>query len=157
MGWKELHPIQAEAIRQIVQGNSNLLITAQTAGGKTEAAFLPIISEIAKAPQPSIQALYIGPLKALINDQFDRLEKLCESLNIPVHRWHERQQVFDSEKRLLPQAATTQIEYDQAEASLALAKSRLEIAEATLRLAKRDLANTKLIAPMDLPLPSSED
>jgi|GEM_PF-197855 len=61
---------------------------------------------------------------------------------------HERQQVFDSEKRLLPQAATTQIEYDQAEASLALAKSRLEIAEATLRLAKRDLANTKLIAPM---------
>jgi len=99
MGWKELHPIQAEAIRQIVQGNSNLLITAQTAGGKTEAAFLPIISEIAKAPQPSIQALYIGPLKALINDQFDRLEKLCESLNIPVHRWHG--DVNDSQKKAL--------------------------------------------------------
>ena len=38
--------------------------------------------------QPSVQALYVGPLKALINDQFRRLEELCAKLEIPVHRWH---------------------------------------------------------------------
>src|SRR4051812_35439985 len=88
MGWKEFRPIQSEAIHQVLESSKHLIITAQTAGGKTEAAFLPIISKLAEHPQPSIQALYVGPLKALINDQFERLEKICEALNIPVHRWH---------------------------------------------------------------------
>ena len=88
MGWKEFHPIQVETIHQVLEHSGHLIITAQTAGGKTEAAFLPIISRLAENPQPSIQALYVGPLKALINDQFERLEKLCEHLEIPVHRWH---------------------------------------------------------------------
>ena len=35
-----------------------------------------------------MRALYISPLKALINDQFDRLDRLCDRLEIPVHRWH---------------------------------------------------------------------
>ena len=86
MGWKEFHPIQVETIHQVLEHSGHLIITAQTAGGKTEAAFLPIISRLAENPQPSIQALYVGPLKALINDQFERLEKLCEHLEIPVHR-----------------------------------------------------------------------
>jgi len=88
MGWKEFHPIQVKAIHQVLEHPGHLIITAQTAGGKTEAAFLPIISKLVENPQPSIQALYVGPLKALINDQFERLEKLCEALDIPVHRWH---------------------------------------------------------------------
>lgn len=88
MRWEELRPIQARAIRQIYGSDSHLLICAQTAGGKTEAAFLPIISRIASEPKPSVQALYISPLKALINDQFRRLEELCERVEIPVWRWH---------------------------------------------------------------------
>jgi ATP-dependent Lhr-like helicase len=88
MGWKEFHPIQVKAIHQVLEQTGHLIITAQTAGGKTEAAFLPIISRLAANPKASIQALYIGPLKALINDQFERLEKLCGTLEIPVHRWH---------------------------------------------------------------------
>jgi ATP-dependent Lhr-like helicase len=88
MAWGELRPIQAEAIRRIFGDRNHLIISAQTAGGKTEAAFLPIISILATDPKPSIQALYVGPLKALINDQFGRLEHLCTALNIPVHRWH---------------------------------------------------------------------
>jgi ATP-dependent Lhr-like helicase len=88
MGWKEFKPIQAEAIRTISETKNHLVICAPTAGGKTEAAFLPIISQIAADPKPSVQALYIGPLKALINDQFRRLEDLCNELDIPVHRWH---------------------------------------------------------------------
>ena len=87
-GWTGLHPIQTEAIRAIYQSDDHLLISAQTAGGKTEAAFLPIISKITEKSTPSVQALYVGPLKALINDQFRRMEDLCENLGIPVHRWH---------------------------------------------------------------------
>jgi ATP-dependent Lhr-like helicase len=87
-GWTGLHPIQTESIRAIYQSDDHLLISAQTAGGKTEAAFLPIISKIAEKSTPSVQALYVGPLKALINDQFRRMEDLCENLGIPVHRWH---------------------------------------------------------------------
>jgi ATP-dependent Lhr-like helicase len=88
MGWKEFKPIQVQSIHAICETEQHLVVCAQTAGGKTEAAFLPIISRLAAQPQPSVQALYIGPLKALINDQFRRLEELCAKLDIPVHRWH---------------------------------------------------------------------
>ncbi len=88
MAWEQLNPIQAAAIRAIVQQTGHLVITAPTAGGKTEAAFLPVISQIADDPEGSIRAMYVGPLKALINDQFQRLEKICERCALPVHRWH---------------------------------------------------------------------
>jgi ATP-dependent Lhr-like helicase len=88
MGWKEFKPIQVQSIHTICETENHLVVCAPTAGGKTEAAFLPIISQLAARPQPSVQALYVGPLKALINDQFRRLEELCEKLEIPVHRWH---------------------------------------------------------------------
>lgn len=87
-GWSELHHIQVEAIHTLIGGTGHLLVCAQTAGGKTEAAFLPIISKLAENPRPSVQALYIGPLVALINDQFSRLETLCADVEVPVHRWH---------------------------------------------------------------------
>jgi ATP-dependent Lhr-like helicase len=63
-------------------------VSAPTSAGKTEAAFLPILTRILSQDAPSIRVLYIGPLKALINDQFQRLDSLCENLDIPVHRWH---------------------------------------------------------------------
>jgi len=88
MGWKEFHAIQIESIEAILQTDRHVILCAPTAGGKTEAAFLPVISRLAEEPLPSIQAIYIGPLKALINDQFQRLETLCEHLDIAVHRWH---------------------------------------------------------------------
>jgi ATP-dependent Lhr-like helicase len=88
MGWKKLRRIQIEAINGIIEEEGNLLICAATASGKTEAAFLPIISKLADGKQESIRAIYVGPLKALINDQFGRLERLCERLELPVHRWH---------------------------------------------------------------------
>ncbi len=88
MKWTSLRPIQVDAIRAYLQTDSNLLITADTAGGKTEAAFLPVLSSISVEPTGSIRALYVGPLKALINDQFSRLEELCTYLEMPVYRWH---------------------------------------------------------------------
>jgi len=88
MKWTSLRPIQVDAIHAYLQTDSNLLITADTAGGKTEAAFLPVLSSISVEPTGSIRALYVGPLKALINDQFSRLEELCTYLEMPVYRWH---------------------------------------------------------------------
>jgi ATP-dependent Lhr-like helicase len=89
--WGELRAIQEEAIPVILglaKENSDLVIAAATAGGKTEAAFLPILTALAEHPGGSVQTLYVSPLKALINDQFQRLELLCAELEIPVHRWH---------------------------------------------------------------------
>src|SRR5437867_1601915 len=88
LGWKQLRPIQAEAAQILLGGDGHLLICAATASGKTEAAFLPIISTLTAGPHDSIRAIYVGPLKALINDQFGRLDRLCERLEVPVHRWH---------------------------------------------------------------------
>ena len=87
-GWDELHDIQEQAIDVIVNSDKDIVISAATARGKTEAAFLPICSSIFDSPEGSVRVLYIGPLKALINDQFSRLEQLCGDLRIPVHRWH---------------------------------------------------------------------
>src|SRR5436190_1760488 len=88
MGWQALRPIQVDAISEILETDHHLLISARTASGKTEAAFLPILSNLFSKPPQSVGAIYVGPLKALINDQFRRLDVLCERAEIPVHRWH---------------------------------------------------------------------
>lgn len=87
-GWEELRPIQTAAGDVLFNTDENLLLTASTASGKTEAAFFPILSMFAQDPPKSVGAIYIGPLKALINDQFLRLEPLCEEGHIPVWHWH---------------------------------------------------------------------
>ncbi|MBR3069759.1 MAG: DEAD/DEAH box helicase, partial [Lachnospiraceae bacterium] len=66
----------------------NVLLTASTASGKTEAAFFPILTLLDEDPSSSVGVLYIAPLKALINDQFGRLGELCEEAGIVVTRWH---------------------------------------------------------------------
>lgn len=88
MKWTELRPIQVQAIHAILGANGHVIISAMTAGGKTEAAFLPVLSHVVGAKTPGVRALYIGPLKALINDQFRRLEDLCSLAEIAVHKWH---------------------------------------------------------------------
>ena len=87
-GWDALRDIQARSVDAILDGDADLIISASTASGKTEAAFLPILTLIAQKDQPGLAVLYISPLKALINDQFRRLETLSERLAIPVVRWH---------------------------------------------------------------------
>lgn len=86
--WNELHDIQTKAIPAVLDTDDELILAATTAAGKTEAAFLPILSLVADQPIDSFAVLYISPLKALINDQFRRLEDLCERLEMPVVKWH---------------------------------------------------------------------
>ncbi len=89
-GWQELRPVQMEAARVILEGDENLLLSSPTAGGKTEAAFFPILADLYRDPprSPGISVLYIAPLKSLINDQFLRMQDLLLDASIPVTHWH---------------------------------------------------------------------
>lgn len=85
--WESLRPIQAAAIEKIMNSSLNLILASRTASGKTEAAFLPILSKV-DFSQPSVMVLYISPLIALINDQFNRVEDICAYLDVKVTKWH---------------------------------------------------------------------
>lgn len=89
-GWSELRDVQEQAIPAILSGG-DVILAARTAAGKTEAAFLPLLSRILPkldGGRPGFTVLYVSPLKALINDQFRRLESLLEACDLPLHRWH---------------------------------------------------------------------
>ena len=86
--WEELHGNQVAACEVIFDSDDNLLLSSGTASGKTEAAFLPVLTELYNHPAASVGVVYISPLKALINDQFKRLELLLLDSNIPVTKWH---------------------------------------------------------------------
>ena len=86
--WENLRAIQVAAGEAIFNTDENVLLTASTASGKTEAAFFPILTLLSEDPPTSVGCIYVGPLKALINDQFTRLNDLCREGNIPVWHWH---------------------------------------------------------------------
>ena len=86
--WENLRAIQVAAADAIFNTDENVLLTASTASGKTEAAFFPIITLFSEVPPTSVGCINIGPLKALINDQFTRLTDLCDEADIPVWHWH---------------------------------------------------------------------
>jgi ATP-dependent Lhr-like helicase len=85
-----LRDIQVRAVHEIVGSEADVIIAASTAGGKTEAAFLPLISQVLEEPteQTGFDLLYIGPLKALITDQAERLKEICSEAELPVVPWH---------------------------------------------------------------------
>lgn len=86
-GWEDLREIQKLSINPIFAADKDLVISASTAAGKTEAAFLPAMTKIADNNK-GFGILYISPLKALINDQYRRLEGLCEMMDMDITMWH---------------------------------------------------------------------
>jgi ATP-dependent helicase Lhr and Lhr-like helicase len=86
--WQEIRPVQVEACEVIFNTKAHLLLAAGTASGKTEAAFLPVLTLLHENPSSTIGILYISPIKALINDQFERLNDLLKEADIPVWAWH---------------------------------------------------------------------
>lgn len=88
-GWTSLKDIQENAIPLVLAGDRDVIISASTAGGKTEAAFLPILTSILRDPAPKgYQVLYVSPLKALINDQYKRLVNMTSGMDLSVTPWH---------------------------------------------------------------------
>lgn len=86
-GWGALRAVQELAIPKILPADRDVIVAASTASGKTEAAFLPALTYLLGQEHPGL-IIYISPLKALINDQFERLDRLCENLEVPVWPWH---------------------------------------------------------------------
>jgi ATP-dependent Lhr-like helicase len=86
-GWGALRAVQEMAIPKVLPADRDVIIAASTASGKTEAAFLPALTHLLSQERPGL-IVYISPLKALINDQFERLDRLCENLEVPVWPWH---------------------------------------------------------------------
>lgn len=99
--WSELRPIQNAAIGRILTTDNHYILASRTASGKTEAAFLPILSKV-DFNEMGVQVLYISPLVALINDQFNRVEDLCENLDVIVTKWHGEAKV-SLKKKLIKQ------------------------------------------------------
>lgn len=88
MKWDTFTEIQERAVPIIVNTRKDVVLSSPTASGKTEAAFLPILSSIEKTGQEELKVLYISPLKALINNQFERISDLTKSMDIKVTKWH---------------------------------------------------------------------
>ena len=86
--WEGFRGIQERAFDVLFGRDSHLLISSGTSSGKTEAALFPAVSSIYSNPPRSIGALYVGPLKALIDDQFQRLEPMLKDSYIEVTGWH---------------------------------------------------------------------
>lgn len=89
-GWYELTDIQEKTIPYVINSDKHLIIESETASGKTEAVFLPMLSLIENdlSYRDEVKILYVSPLKALINDQFRRVYKLAEEMNIRITKWH---------------------------------------------------------------------
>ncbi len=81
-------PVQIAAYNVIFNTQTHLLVAAATAAGKTEAAFLPVLTLLQETPATTIGIFYISPIKALINDQFARLNDLLKTADIPVYSWY---------------------------------------------------------------------
>ena len=117
-GWETLRGVQVAAGEAIFGTDCNVLLSASTASGKTEAAFFPILTLFSEDPPTSVGAIYIGPLKALINDQFSRLTELCADAEIPVWHWHGDVAQSHKEKLLKHPSGILQITPESLEALL---------------------------------------
>jgi ATP-dependent helicase Lhr and Lhr-like helicase len=88
-GWTGLRDSQVAALPIILDTQNDVVIFAATASGKTEAAFLPLLTRLWQSREPSSGlVLYVAPVKALINDQVERLQLFGEPMDIPIYPWH---------------------------------------------------------------------
>lgn len=87
LGWRSLTSIQEMTIPEVIAGK-NLILLAPTAGGKTEAAFFPILHNIHTEGLDGLSVIYVSPIKALLNNQEERLNKLSSFVYRKVFKWH---------------------------------------------------------------------
>ncbi|MGX7013925.1 DEAD/DEAH box helicase [Vagococcus silagei] len=118
-GWPSLSKTQEAAISQVANSNHNLILSAPTASGKTEAAFLPAINAV-NDWESGLKIIYISPLIALINDQFKRITELCHYLKIPVTAWHSEASAAKKKQLLAHPAGILLITPESLEAMLTL-------------------------------------
>lgn len=87
LGWRELRPLQEDSIVPILD-QRHVLLLAPTAGGKTEAAFFPVLSRMLTENWGGLSVLYLCPLKALLNNLHTRLDTYCRWIGRSCELWH---------------------------------------------------------------------
>ena len=87
LGWRELREVQSLAIEAFQKG-ANLVVLAPTAGGKTESAFFPVISQMLEEEWKGLSILYVSPIKALLNNQAERLDGYMRLVGRSAALWH---------------------------------------------------------------------
>jgi ATP-dependent Lhr-like helicase len=87
LGWSSLRPVQELAGEALLAGE-NAVILAPTAGGKTEASMFPTLSGLVSDPAEGVGAIYVAPIKALLNNQADRLGVYTEMVGLGRFVWH---------------------------------------------------------------------
>ncbi|MEX0684203.1 MAG: DEAD/DEAH box helicase [Dehalococcoidia bacterium] len=87
LGWPGLRPLQAASVEPVRSGRDCVLV-APTAGGKTEAAVFPLLSEMVEGNWSGTTILYVTPLRALLNNIHPRLSAYCSWLGRTVGLWH---------------------------------------------------------------------
>jgi ATP-dependent Lhr-like helicase len=87
LGWSSLRPVQEDTIQAVLAGH-NCVVLAPTAGGKTEAAFFPILDVVYRERLEPACVLYISPIRALLNNQEPRLQQLASLVGTTAFKWH---------------------------------------------------------------------
>ncbi len=87
-GWTEFREVQEKAFDVLFGTDHHLLIASSTSSGKTEAAVIPVVSSLHSDPPKGVGALYVGPTKTLIDDQFSRLNRMLRDSGTRVTGWH---------------------------------------------------------------------
>lgn len=87
LGWQGLRPVQEQSIHAVLDG-ANCVILAPTAGGKTEAAVLPLLSRMDTDDYEAVSVLYVAPIRALLNNQESRLRALTGLVGRTAGKWH---------------------------------------------------------------------
>ncbi len=103
LGWRSLRPVQDLTIDAVLDG-CNSVVLAPTAGGKTEAAIFPLLSRVLTENLNPVSVLYVCPIRALLNNQEERLQSYARMVGLEVFKWHG--DVSDSRKQRFREART---------------------------------------------------
>jgi ATP-dependent Lhr-like helicase len=87
LGFRSLRPVQEMAIDAVLAGR-NCVILAPTAGGKTEAALFPLFSQMDAEDWKPVSVIYVAPLRALLNNQEERLQRYAGLIGRRAFKWH---------------------------------------------------------------------
>ena len=97
LGWRSLRPVQELTIDAVLDG-CNAVVLAPTAGGKTEASIFPVLSRVLTENLKPVSVLYVCPIRALLNNQEERLQSYARMVGCEVFKWHG--DVSDSRKKM---------------------------------------------------------
>ncbi|RYZ17759.1 MAG: DEAD/DEAH box helicase, partial [Myxococcaceae bacterium] len=87
LGFRDLRPVQLLTIEAVLAGK-NCIVLAPTAGGKTEAAFFPVLSRMDSESWRPVGALYLSPIRALLNNQEERIARYAMLVGRTAFKWH---------------------------------------------------------------------